>query len=149
LNCGHTGTCTDYLGEFTGGVLYLLLLSIPIVYSQVYGFNLGQIGVIYVSQIIGSCLAMPISLSCDRLYRQRVATEGPEARMYVGMVGGILVSIGAWIFAWTTYPTVHWVVPLVGVTILYSGLLQIYLTAFNYVTDGYGLWASSALAASK
>lgn len=92
---------------------------------------------------------MPISLFCDRLYRQRVATEGPEARMYAGMVGGILVSIGAWIFAWTTYSTVHWVVPLVGATILSSGLLQIYLTAFNYVTDGYGLWASSALAASK
>lgn len=132
-----------------GGVLYLLLLSIPIVYSEVYGFNLGEIGITYVSQIIGSGLAMPISLYCDKLYRRRVAVEGPEARMYAGMIGGILVSIGAWEFAWTSYTSIHWIVPLIGITILYSGLLQIYLTAFNYVTDGYGTWASSALAASE
>ena len=129
--------------------MYLLLLSISIVYSEVYGFNLGEIGLTYVSQVIGSCLAMPICVYCDKIYRKRVAAEGPEARMYAGMVGGILVSTGAWIFAWTTYPTVHWIVPLVGVSILYSGLLQIYLAAFNYITDGYGTWASSALAASK
>ena len=67
--------------------------------------------------------------------------------MYAGMIGGVLVSIGAWQFAWTTWSSIHWLVPLIGITILYSGLLQIYLTAFNYVTDAYTGYAASALAA--
>jgi hypothetical protein len=133
----------------SGGVLYLLLLSIPIVYRDVYGFNLGQVGLTYISQIIGSSLAMPISLYCDKLYRRHVATVGPEARMYAGMIGGLLVTIGAWIWAWTSWQSIHWLVPLIGVTILYAGLLQVYLTCFNYITDGYTFYAASALAASE
>jgi len=132
---------------FAWGVLYLLLLSIPIVYSQIYGFNLGEIGLTYISQILGAVLAMPISLWCDRLYRRNFATTGAEGRMYAGMAGGVLVSIGAWQFAWTSWSSVHWIVPLIGITILYSGLLQIYQTAFAYVTAGYTLYAASALAA--
>jgi hypothetical protein len=132
-----------------GGVLYLLLLSIPIVYSQIYGFNLGEIGLTYISQILGAVLAMPISLWCDRLYRRNFATTGAEGRMYAGMAGGVLVSIGAWQFAWTSWSSVHWIVPLIGITILYSGLLQIYQTAFAYVTAGYTLYAASALAARE
>jgi hypothetical protein len=35
-------------------VVYLLLLSIPIVYQEVYGFNLGETGLIYLTQIIAA-----------------------------------------------------------------------------------------------
>lgn len=130
-------------------MLYLLLLSIPIVFRDVYSFNLGEVGLVYVAQIVGSFLAMPISLYCDKLYRRHYQRTGPEGRMYAGMIGGVLVSIAAWQFAWTSWPNVHWIVPCLGITLLYSGLLQIYLTAFNYITDAYTLYAASALAASE
>lgn len=35
-------------------VLYLLLVSIPIVYAKVYNFNTGQIGLVYLSQAAGT-----------------------------------------------------------------------------------------------
>lgn len=129
--------------------MYLLLLSIPIVYTEIYNFNLGQVGLVYNAQILGSFLALPISLYCDRLYRIRFNQTGPEGRMYAGMCGGIIVSVAAWQVAWTSWPSIHWIVPTLGIVVLYSGLLQIYLTAFNYITDAYAVYAASALAASK
>jgi hypothetical protein len=158
--------------SFAWGVLYLLLVSIPIVFMQVYEFNLGQVGLCYIAQIIGSFAAVPISLYCDKVYHQRVGRMGPEARMYAGIVGGIFFAVGVsfecqgvarclrvsglrssphqcWEFAWTSWASVHWLVPLIGIVLLYCGLLLIYLTAFNYLADSYQLYAASALSASK
>lgn len=35
-------------------VLYLLLVAIPIVYARVYHFNTGQVGLVYLSQAVGT-----------------------------------------------------------------------------------------------
>lgn len=137
---------TDWIHP-QGGVLYLLLVSIPIVYDRVYQFNLGEIGLTYISQIVASFAAVPIAHYCDKIYHRKVEAYGPEARMYTGMAGGILFPLGCWWFAWTSWPSVHWLVPLVGIVFLYAGLLLVYLTAFNYLADSYTLYAASALAA--
>ena len=39
-------------------VLYLLLFSIPIVYGPVYGFNLGEIGLVFTTQIVAAFLGL-------------------------------------------------------------------------------------------
>lgn len=39
--------------SFVYAVLYLLLVAIPIVYSRQYGFNTGQVGLVYLSQAVG------------------------------------------------------------------------------------------------
>ena len=62
-------------------MLYLLLVSIPIVYERVYQFNLGEVGVTYTAQIIDSFLAIPIAQYCDNIYHRKVGEYGPEARM--------------------------------------------------------------------
>lgn len=67
--------------------------------------------------------------------------------MYTGMAGGILFPVGCWLFAWLSWPSIHWVIPLIGIVLLYAGLLLVYLTAFNYLADSYTLYAASALAA--
>lgn len=36
--------------------------------------------------------------------------ERPEARLYGAMVGGILFPIGLWIFSWTQFGHIHWIV---------------------------------------
>lgn len=76
----------------------LLLVSIPIVFSQVYHFRLGNIGLVYNSQIVGSFLGLAISIYTDKLYHREVAQRGAEARMWTGMAGGIMFPVGCWIF---------------------------------------------------
>lgn len=83
----------------------LFLVSIPYVYGRVFHFSLGESGVVYVTQFIGSCIGMGKSCSlvvgrfafafayvlrpiaaydqyCGRFYRRNVAKRGPEARLY-------------------------------------------------------------------
>lgn len=40
----------------------------------------------------------------------------------------------------------HWIGPCIGIAVTLCGIYVIYLTAFNYLSDAYTLYASSALA---
>lgn len=116
---------------FAWAVLYILLISVPIVFREVYGFTIGETGAIYTSLILGTCAATVIGYYTNKLYLKNVDTMGPEARMYTGMVGGILFPLGCWIWAWSTFPSVHWIVPTIGLGILFAGMFLLYLTVFS------------------
>ncbi|KAM0793367.1 hypothetical protein ACM66B_000822 [Microbotryomycetes sp. NB124-2] len=133
--------------SFGWALLYMLLVAIPIVLRGTYGFSIGQAGLAFTSQVIGSGLGLVIDHYCEKLYHRKVAKRGPEARLYQAMVGGLMIPVGAAIFSFTAYPHVHWIACLIGVTILYAGMFLCYLTCFAYLADAYSLYASSALSA--
>lgn len=62
--------------------MYLELVSIPLTYREVYNFSLGQAGLVYITQVIGSFLGFGIEGYCGRLYQRHVARRGSEARLY-------------------------------------------------------------------
>ena len=68
-----------------------------------------------------------ISLGADgsSSYSRNFARLGPEARLASACVGGVLFPVGCFIFAWTSYPTIHWVASCIGVTILVTGIFFI------------------------
>ena len=37
--------------------------------------------------------------------------------------------------SWTAVTYIHWIVPSIGLVVLYTGTLLVYLTVFNYLTD--------------
>lgn len=43
----------------------------------------------------------------------------------------------------------HWIAPCIGIAIIMGSIFTIYLAAFNYLADGYSIYASSALAAQS
>ena len=49
--------------------------------------------------------------------RKNVATRGPEARLYAAMFAAILFPAGMFIYAWCTFPSVHWISLVIGVTV--------------------------------
>ena len=114
--------------SFAWCVLYMLLLSIPITFANVYGFNLGQVGISYSAQVVASILGTALTFYTEKLYRDDVKRSGPEARLWSGMAGAILFPLGCWLFTWSSWASVHWIVPLIGIVILYMGLLLIYTT---------------------
>jgi len=73
----------------------------------------------------------------------------PEARLPPTFIGAFLMPIALFWFAWTSYPTLHWIgVVLAGVPF---GLAQIllFLSIMNYLADCYLQYAASALAANS
>ena len=68
------------------GILFTFFASFPLVYSRVYGFNSGQIGLTFLPILIGCALATLTCILCDRyLYQkehQRVtATAGSSSNL--------------------------------------------------------------------
>lgn len=117
--------------SFAWAVLYILLISVPVVFREVYHFSIGQTGLVYTTLIIGTFAATAIGFYTNKLYLKHVDEMGPEARMYTGMLGGVMLPLGCWIWAWTTFPSIHWMVPTIGLGILFAGMFLLYLTVFS------------------
>lgn len=62
-----------------------------------------------------------------RLIKEREVATGeiggsePEFRLPPAIVGAVLVPIGLFWFAWTTYASVHWIVPIIGSAVFGMG----------------------------
>lgn len=45
----------------------------------------------------------------------------PEFRLPPAIAGSIAVPVGIFMFGWTTYSSVHWIVPIIGSAIFGAG----------------------------
>ncbi|GAA5888892.1 hypothetical protein JCM6882_002892 [Rhodosporidiobolus microsporus] len=129
---------------FAWGCLYLLLKAVPLIFTNVYNFNIGQVGLVFYSVVVSSFIGFGASFYQDKLYRKHVAKRGPEARLYASLIGGLVFPAGALILAFSQGRG-HWMGPVVGVVLIFSGVYTIYLAVFSYLADCYTIYASSAL----
>jgi formate/nitrite transporter FocA (FNT family) len=59
----------------------------------------------------------------------------PEARLGTAMAGSIVLPIGLFLFAWTTYPSVHWIAPVIGAFLFSCGLVLVFISQMVYLID--------------
>ncbi|KAK2738441.1 hypothetical protein FQN57_007032 [Myotisia sp. PD_48] len=135
---------------FSWAVLYLQFGSIPLVFKDVYGFEVQQTGAVFTSMCVGTIIAFFISISHGPLARWfKIDTSSPESRLYFVCVESILMPIGLFWFGWTAFSNIHWISPALAVGCATIGIFSIYLAVFNYLADTYHRYASSALAAQS
>ncbi|SCZ90779.1 BZ3500_MvSof-1268-A1-R1_Chr1-3g02242 [Microbotryum saponariae] len=134
--------------SFAWGILYLTLRAVPLVFANVYGFTIGQVGLVFYGVVVAGLLGFVSNFYQERLYQRHVATRGPEARLYAALIGGMIFPIGTFIFAFTQGRT-HWMGPVIGLMLCFFGIFTIYLSTFNYLADAYTIYASSALSAQS
>lgn len=65
------------------------------------------------------------------------------------MVGAILVPIGLFWFAFTTYSSVHWIVPIIACIPFGTGTLLVFQSVFTFLVDAFRPYAASAMAANS
>lgn len=70
-----------------------------------------------------------------------------EYRLIPMMCSCWFIPMGLLIFAWTSYPDVHWIGPAIGGFPVGFGFIFLYNAANNYLVDSYQHQAASALAA--
>ncbi|PKX88949.1 MFS transporter [Aspergillus novofumigatus IBT 16806] len=141
------------------GILYLFFGAFQLVFSHVYDFGPWQIGCSFLGILVGMVSAIltdPLwRRNYARLERQHQEVVGeknefmPEWRLPPAIGGAPLVTIGLFIFAWTIYPHVHWVVPIIGSAVFGAGTVLVYSGAFKFLVDAYSTYAASALAANS
>ena len=136
-------------------ILYLMFTAVPLSFETNHNFNLQQAEGVFAATCIGALLSCVISVYQERIARRflgekrRAFLDTPEGRLYFCCVQSILLPIGCFWFGWTSFSSIHWIVPAIAVGCATMGIFSIYLAVFNYLADSYHRYASSALAAQS
>ncbi|EPQ58477.1 MFS general substrate transporter [Gloeophyllum trabeum ATCC 11539] len=133
--------------------LYAFFAAFPIVFQQHRHFTPGNGGLAFlgvgVGTIIGTCMT-PIQ---NRMYwramdRSPTGRAPPEARLYLMMGVAGLLPVGLFWFAWTSQPSVHWMLPVAAGVPFGTGCAQVMQGITAYLMDAYHIYFASAIAAT-
>lgn len=124
----------------------------PLVYPPYYGFNLGQIGVVFLCILI-SCLTMILPFwSYIRFYlNPRIMKRGlgpQEERLIPAIPMSFGLPIGLFLFAWAARPSIHWIAPTIGIAIYTGSVFVVMQCLFIYIPLSYQAYAASLFAAN-
>lgn len=72
-----------------------------------------------------------------------------ENHLVTGIVASPLIPIGLFIYAWTARPSVHWIVPTIGLSLVIVGIYVIAQCIFSYIPKIYPRYAASIFAANS
>ena len=67
----------------------------------------------------------------------------------MGQAGAILLPVGLFWIAFTSYPSVHWIVPIIGSVPFGMGILYSYTSTLTYLVTAYRPIAASVLASNS
>jgi DHA1 family multidrug resistance protein-like MFS transporter len=132
------------------GIFYSFFEAFPLVYNEMYGFNLGELGLTFLSVTIG----VIISITWYWWYIYYIVEPdiranglgSPERRLIPALFVTFLVPIGLFIFGWTSRPDVHWIASCIGIVITTIGIFLIIQCIFLYLPLVYPQYAASLFA---
>ncbi|KAF9525113.1 MFS polyamine transporter [Crepidotus variabilis] len=126
--------------------IYHNVRSIAVVFTTLHDFNMGQVGTVFVTMVIGCFLGLCSNTIQEAYYQKHFKRRGPEARLYLACYAAFILPIGMFIYAWCSFSKVHWISLAIAIVVFHWALFIIYLSVFSYLADCYGPFASSALA---
>ncbi|KAB8298341.1 hypothetical protein EYC80_002067 [Monilinia laxa] len=140
--------------SFAWGLLFLFQSSVTQTFSTNYGYNTFQTSLIQLALSVGAIIATIVNPIQDHLYlqsakRSKTGTPIPEARLYSSIPGSLLFTVGLFWYGWSSYPSLPWIVPTLGIGCVGFGIYSIYLAVVNYLTDSYEKYNASALSAAS
>jgi MFS transporter, DHA1 family, multidrug resistance protein len=115
-----------------------------------YHFNLGESGLTFLSITVGVFLAIIAYWSYLYFYfdpwLRKNGFGTPERRLVPALAATLLCPIGLFIFAWTSNPNIHWIVPTIGIMIFTSGIFVVIQCIFIFLPMTYPQYAASLFA---
>ncbi|ROV89705.1 hypothetical protein VMCG_10347 [Cytospora schulzeri] len=143
---------TIYL-SFAYGTLYLLFTTIPTVFEETYGFNVGLTGLVYLGLGSGTTLGwMIITLYSDKsVIKLAKANNGefePEMRLALSIFFSWLLPVTFFWYGWSAEYKVHWMSSIVSLMPFGTGIMGLFMPILTYLVDCYPMYAASAIAAN-
>ncbi|KAL2075842.1 hypothetical protein VTL71DRAFT_785 [Oculimacula yallundae] len=133
-------------------LFYIFFQSFPLVFVGMHHFSLGSSGLPFLTVPLGLFLAIPLQLGyyAWRVEPQLMKNGMPEPEFWLkpALVATAWAPIGLFIFAWTSSPDIHWIVPLIGVVLFQAACYQIMNSQFAYIANIYTKYAASLFAAN-
>ncbi|KAG2367001.1 multidrug resistance protein 4 [Suillus spraguei] len=135
------------------GIYYLMFTTFPDLFSEVYHFNVGIVGLTYIGFGVGfiSAAIFGTKLS-NKIYLHLVAKNGgigkPEMRIPALIFGSLVAPVGLFWYGWSAQAEIHFTMPIIGTAIFAFGLMIIFLAIQLYLVDTFTYAASATAAAA-
>ncbi|KAI3340516.1 major facilitator superfamily domain-containing protein [Ustulina deusta] len=135
----------------TYGYLYLLFTTFVFVFEGQYQFEAGAAGLSYLGLGVGFLIGLAAnSLTLDYIAKKE-AKGGeikPESRLAPLLFGVLLVPAGLIWYGWSAQFKIHWIVPIIGTSLIGIGTNLVWVPVQSYLIDAFTIYAASALAAN-
>jgi DHA1 family multidrug resistance protein-like MFS transporter len=113
---------TNVYTSIVYGIYYSFFEAFPLVYPPLYGFSIGLTGVAFtciivacVIGILGYFAYLYFYLIPDIL---KNGLRAQESRLVPALFACFGPTIGLFLFAWTSKASIHWIVSIIGITIV-------------------------------
>jgi MFS family permease len=131
--------------------LYLCFVAYPIIFGHFRRWTPGKVGLSYLGIGSGSLLASALEPIFRKLIHAhtpdpKTGRPTPEAMVSVMCVGALAIPLGEFMFAFTSLPPVHWIVPILAGIPFGMGNTIAFAYSNAYLANTYGVYAASALA---
>ncbi|KIH92512.1 MFS multidrug transporter [Sporothrix brasiliensis 5110] len=138
--------------SFIYGVFYASLASFPILFQDTRGWNSLAGALPFLAVLVGIVGGAALSWHSQQHYNRMLAANGgravPEARLPPMKLASFVLAGGLFLMGWASTPSVHWIVPTVGVAMMGFAFYTIFTSAVNYIVDTFHRWGASAMAAN-
>ena len=155
------------------GIYYTFFEVFPLVYIDIYHFNVGTMGIVFTNVIVG-CL-VGIGIYCKHPFRLLMSTSvttilttpagayvkyylnpdimkngmrSQEHRLVPALFASLGLPIGLFIFAWTSRASIHWIASVIGIAIFAASAFVLMQCIFIYLPLSYPQYAASLFAAN-
>ncbi|BCS05482.1 uncharacterized protein AKAW2_81283S [Aspergillus luchuensis] len=130
-------------------VLFTSLEGYRFIFGSTYGLSQGLTSITWAAMFVGIslvCLIVPLVYTWTSKEFETTGRIRPEARLWYTMLGGApAVPIALFWMGWTSTSSISIWSPLAASALLGYGMTTIFVSAYLYVIDSYGIYSSSAL----
>ena len=136
---------------FVWGILYLDFTAYPVVFRQTRHWSEGISNLSLLGIGSGMAIATAASLWINVLHGiwcKKLGGPKPEARLPHLVIIAWSIPVALFWFGWTANPPTHWIVCILAGVPFGTGFVALFLGTNAYLTDCYGRFSASALAAN-
>ncbi|KAK4541515.1 hypothetical protein LTR36_007961 [Oleoguttula mirabilis] len=135
------------------GILYLILFAFPFSFEFDRKFEFGVSSLPFLAIFIGVILACAgMTWETKAIFTPKLMKAKkpiPEERLPPMIVGSVVLVIGIFWFAWTSYPSINPWPQIISGAFIGAGITMVFMPAVIYLVDVYLYDANSALAANS
>lgn len=144
------------LGAFMAVVyamLYLMIVTFPMVFKGTYGFSVNISGLMYLSMGVGFALGTifwcyMIDRVYDKIKHAKGGVDKPEYRLYCLVISGLGAPVGLAMYGWCAEYKVHWMATCVGAAIFSFFMVNVFQSIQLYLIQMNNRFAASSVAAA-
>lgn len=131
------------------GVLFTWFESFPLVFGNIYGFDTGSQGLVFLGICVGGIITVPLYLTWAK-YRVvpkfAQPTFKPEVVLPPTFAGSAALPICLLWYGWSGRKSIHWIMPAIGSSLFSISIVTLFFPVLNYLGAIYPQYSASIFA---